>query len=150
MLSYMKILTCMIGISITVTGCSFDQYKKMEKENADLQASLRHSKEMLEQSQAREKKQNALVTASQEKIAALEKRVAEMEMLKTELRKQKEFAESELVRQKAEAQKQTALANTYQAQIKKLTAQLAEAREMIKKLQAESEKHPLSTQPVQK
>jgi len=150
MFTGIKTLVPSIALLVVLTGCSLDQQQRLEQENSDLASSLRQTRERLDQSQTREKKQSEMLKAFQDKIANLEKKVADLEMLKTELRKQKEFAEAELTRQKAEAQKQAALAENYQAEMKSLNEQLIEAREMIRKLKGESEKSSLGSEPVEK
>lgn len=133
-----RIRTCAIIVAAAAVfgGCGMQEQKQISQENAELKASLDQNKQMLAQCQAREKKQVAVVAAYQEKIAALEKRVADLEMLKVELRKQKEFTESEVTRQKLEAKKQAALAENYRTQVKTLNDQLAEARSVVRELQA--------------
>ncbi len=124
-----------LAVLIAASGCSLQEQKNLERENADLKANLQQNKELLNQAQAKEKKQAALIAACQEKIAGLEKKVADLDMLKTELRKQKEFAESELDKQKAETQKQAVLAENYKTQINALNKQLEQARATIQELQ---------------
>jgi chromosome segregation ATPase len=138
-----KMLSCLnlknmivtLAALIVVSGCSLQEQKNLERENADLKANLRQNTELLNQAQAKEKKQVALIGTCQEKLAGLEKKVADFDMLKVELRKQKEYAESEVIRQKAENQKLSALIENYKTQIKSLNDQLDQARKTIQDLQ---------------
>ncbi len=130
-----KTLTITLMALVVLSGCSLQEQKKLEQENADLKANLQQDRQLLNQAQAKEKKQTALLANCQEKIAGLEKKVADLDMLKVELRKQKEFAESELIKQKAENQKLAVLIENYKTQIKSLTDQLEQARKTIQELQ---------------
>jgi chromosome segregation ATPase len=138
MLPWLNVKTLMITLAVLVaaSGCALQEQKNLERENADLKADLKQNKELLNQAQAKEKKQTSLIATCQEKLAGLEKKVADLEMLKVELRKQKEYAESELGKQKMEIQSQGVLTENYKTQIKSLNDQLAQARTTIQDLQA--------------
>jgi|WetSurMetagenome_2_1015567.scaffolds.fasta_scaffold151314_1 chromosome segregation ATPase len=131
----LKTLILTLAALIVVSGCSLQEQKNLERENADLKANLRQNTELLNQAQAKEKKQTALITTCQEKIGGLEKKVADLDMLKVELRKQKEYAESEVIKLKAENQKLSTLIENYKTQIKSLNDQLDQARKTIQDLQ---------------
>jgi hypothetical protein len=72
-------------------------------------------------------------------------------MLKAELKKQMEFATSEMNQQKLEAQKHTALEENYKMQNKTLNDRLTEAREEIKRLEKQIQTlTKTSTKPFEK
>jgi len=153
----MKTVIVSIVVVILTAGCEWQKQKQMEQENAELRTSLQQREKMLDQSQTVEKKQKAQIDECQARIITLEKTISDVQLLKAEIRKQMEFATTELNQQKMEVQKHTALEENYKAQNKTLNARLTEARDEIKRLEKQiqaltekSEARSATTRPFEK